>query len=53
MKTTFRIYDDSPLWEHELSMARVYLAFRSGSTTLDDGEYASAFNMPKIWDRLQ
>ena len=32
---------------------RVCLAFRSGNTTMDDGEYASAFDMSELWDGLQ
>ncbi|KAF2605169.1 hypothetical protein F2Q70_00027893 [Brassica cretica] len=37
----------------KLPTARVCLAFRSGNTTLADGEYAPAFNMSELWDGLQ
>ncbi|KAF2573368.1 hypothetical protein F2Q70_00003115 [Brassica cretica] len=36
----------------KLPTARVYLALRSRSTTIDYGEYAPAFDMLGIWDRL-
>ena len=30
----------------------ITVAFRSRSTAIGDGEYASTFNMPELWDRL-
>ena len=37
----------------KLPTARVCLPFRSGSTTMDDGEYAPAFNISELWDGLR
>ena len=37
----------------KFSTARVCLAFRSGQTMMDDGEYASVFDMSKLRDGLQ
>ena len=37
----------------KLSTARVCLAFRTGSTTMGDGEYVSAFDMSALRDGLQ
>ncbi|KAF2578843.1 hypothetical protein F2Q68_00003290 [Brassica cretica] len=32
---------------------RVCLTFRDGSTKMGDGEYAPAFDLSKLWNRLQ
>ncbi|KAG5388156.1 hypothetical protein IGI04_029697 [Brassica rapa subsp. trilocularis] len=36
----------------KLYTARVCLAFRSGSTAMGDGKYASKFDMSKLWNGL-
>ena len=36
----------------KLPRARVSLALRNGSTTMDDSEYAPAFDMSELWDEL-
>ncbi|KAF3583608.1 hypothetical protein F2Q69_00026663 [Brassica cretica] len=41
------------LWAPGITETRVCIAFRSGSATMGDGEYASAFNMSEFWDGLQ
>ncbi|KAF2603990.1 hypothetical protein F2Q70_00027255 [Brassica cretica] len=37
----------------KLPTARVCLTFRSRNTMMSDREYASAFDMSDLWDRLQ
>ena len=32
---------------------RVCITFRDGSTKMDNGEYAPAFNLSKLWNGLQ
>ena len=41
------------LWGHKFSTMKICLTFRSGNTMMDDGEYASLFDMSEIWDGLQ
>ncbi|KAF2534188.1 hypothetical protein F2Q70_00031517 [Brassica cretica] len=50
---------DGQLWEDPIygdtkyHSTRISFAFGSRSTAMGDGEYASAFDMPELWDRLQ
>ncbi|KAF2584749.1 hypothetical protein F2Q70_00035604 [Brassica cretica] len=50
---------DGQCWEHstygnkKFHSTRISLAFRSRSTAMGDGEYASTLNMSKLQDRLQ
>ncbi|KAF3489719.1 hypothetical protein F2Q69_00052809 [Brassica cretica] len=37
----------------ELHSARITFAFRSKSTAVGNGEHASTFDMPELWDGLQ
>ena len=49
---------DGQWWEHstygnkEFHSMQINLAFRSGSTAMGDGEYASTLNMSELWDGL-
>ena len=45
--------EDSTSGDMKLPMARVCLAFRNGSTTMGDENYAPAFNMSELWNGLQ
>ena len=45
--------EDSTSGDTKLPMARVCLAFRNGSTTMGDENYAPAFNMSELWNGLQ
>ena len=50
---------DGQWWEHstygdvELYSAWISFAFGSRNTAVGNGEHASTFNMPELWDRLQ
>ena len=50
---------DEQWWEHstyggkELHSARITFAFGSKSTAVGNGEHASTFDMPELWDGLQ
>ena len=43
----------SNLWGHETSLDVNQPCIGSRSTAMGDGEHASTFNMPELWDRLQ
>ena len=40
------------LWDKKLLSTRISLAFGGRSTAMSNGEHASTFNMPELWDRL-
>ena len=48
-----QLWEDPTYGDTKYHSTRISFAFGSRSTTMGDGEYASAFDMSDIWDRLQ
>ena len=44
--------EDSTYGDMKLKKARDSITLGTGSVEMGDGEHASAFNLPKLWNRL-